>query len=138
MIDYEISIDVSGFKKYKHIFDKAQKRLIESVKSDTSQYVPADTLSLTNSAYITNNNTELVYKGPYAHFQYAGYVRVDANNRVWVGRGETKPYIRTRGKSRLEYSKSPHPKATSEWIISSEKDNKEKWINEVRETIKNG
>lgn len=133
---YEMSVNIKNLDKYKKNVDIAQQKLIEMVKEDTEEYVPAKKLALTRSAYIRNNNTELVYSTPYAGFQYGGYVMRDSLGRVFVGKGEKKPIVDYA--RQLIYSTSPHPKATSRWSEVSKKNNKTKWLKEVKETLKNG
>lgn len=113
----------------------AQKILIDQIKKDTRQYVPAKTLRLADSAQVRNDNKELVYRTPYARYQYKGYVMTDEQGRTFVGRGEKKPIVTTR---RLNYSKLVHPLATSQWFDSSKKRYLTKWVQLVKESIKNG
>lgn len=134
--DFEMSFNIKNLDKYKKNIDIAQKKLIETIKEDTEVYVPAKTLSLTKSAFIRNNNTELVYKKPYAGFQYGGYVMESEDGRVFVNKGEKKPIVKY--DRPLKYRKSPHAKATSRWLEVASKENKSKWIKEVKEVIKNG
>lgn len=128
----DITIDLS---RYDILFEKAQKVLINQIKADCEPYVPAKDLTLSNSAHIENNNTELVYSTPYARYQYAGYVMTDEKGRTFVGKGEKKPIVTNR---ELVYSKDVHPKATKEWYEVAEKVNKDKWIKKVKEVVNNG
>lgn len=132
---YTVELNLN-LDKYNRRLDKAQEVLINAVKRDTEEYVPAKSLALTNSAHIRNNNTELVYSTPYARYQYGGYVMTDELGRTFVGRGERKPIIHF--DRPLTYSKTPHSKATDKWVEVSEEKNKRKWIQEVKDVIKNG
>lgn len=133
MID-EIRVKFNASRLNKKI-NKAQEALTNQVKIDTAQYVPAQTLKLSGSAEIRNKNTELVYRTPYAHYQYIGLVRTDANGRTFVGSGEKKPILTGRP---LKHNKSIHPKATSKWFEASKKAYLSKWISLVKDVIKNG
>lgn len=126
-----------SFKSHriKNKINNAQKLLINQVKMDTVQYVPAKTLRLSESAQVRNDNKELVYMTPYARYQYKGYVMTDEQGRTFVRRGEKKPIVTTR---RLNYSKLIHPLATSQWFDSSKKRYLTKWVQLVKESIKNG
>lgn len=115
-------------------FEKAQKKLVESVKKDTEEFVPADSLALTNTAIIRGTD-EIVYTKPYAHYQYMGLVRTDELGRTFVGKGETKPILTSRP---LKYQTHIHPFAGSHWGEKSLRKNKDKWTKEVAEVIKNG
>lgn len=134
-LHYTVELNMN-FDKYTKRLDKAQKILINSIKDDTEEYVPAKNLFLTRSAHIRNNNTELVYSKPYARYQYGGHVMTDSLGRTWVGKGEKKPIIHFEWP--LKYTKSPHSKATSRWVEVSEAKNRRKWIQEVKDVIKNG
>lgn len=128
----EFKLDLT--KLYKKL-DGAQELLINMIKRDTEEYVPAKSGHLYQSAYIRNSNTELVYNTPYARYQYAGNLMIDGNGRTWVRRGEHKPIVTFR---KLNHSKAIHPKATYEWYERSEEQNKKKWINAVKEYVNNG
>lgn len=126
-----------SFRAYnlKKKIDNAQKLLINQVKMDTVQYVPARSLRLTESAQIREKNTQLVYRTPYARYQYRGYVMTDEAGRTFVHRGEKKPIVTAR---RLNYSKLVHPQATSRWFDASKKRYLNKWVQLVKDSIKHG
>ncbi|MDE7425386.1 MAG: minor capsid protein [Lachnospiraceae bacterium] len=134
-LHYTVELNLN-LDKYNRKLDKAQEVLINAIKRDTEEYVPAKTLALTKSAHIRNDNTELVYSTPYARYQYGGYVMTDALGRTFVGKGEKKPIIHYEWP--LKYTESPHPNATSRWGKVSESKNRRKWIQEVKDVIKNG
>lgn len=126
-----IKLDIS---KYDKRFKKAQERLINQIRIDSERYVPADSLTLSNSAHPENNNTELVYSTPYARFQYMGKVMVDDRGSTWAKKG-TKKHVINRD---LVYSKERHPEATSKWYEKAEGVYKTQWIKLVKEVVKNG
>lgn len=134
-LHYTVELNLN-LDKYSKRLDKAQEVLINAIKDDTEEYVPAKSLALTRSAHIRNNNTELVYSTPYARYQYGGYVMTDTLGRTFVDKGEKKPIIHF--DRPLNYTKSPHSKATSKWTQVSEEKNKKKWIEAVKDVIKNG
>ena len=133
MLD-EIRVKFNASRLNKRI-NKAQEAFTNQVKIDTAQYVPAQTLKLSGSTEIRNKNTELVYRTPYAHYQYIGLVRTDSRGRTFVGSGEKKPILTGRP---LKHNKSIHPKATSKWFEASKKVYFSKWISLVKDIIKNG
>ena len=69
-----------NLKRLDRKIKKAQSVLVSQIKIDSEQFVPARDLTLSNSAHAENKNTELVYNGPYARFQYYGKV-MDSNER---------------------------------------------------------
>lgn len=89
---------------------------------------------LSNSAYVRNENRELVYSTPYARFQYMGKVMVDDRGSTWAKRGEKKHVIN----KDLVYSTDRHPQATSHWYEAAEKQYKKKWIKMVKDMVKHG
>ena len=130
--DIRIKFNASRLNKKISIAGEA---LTKQIKIDTAQYVPAQTLKLSGSTEIRNKNTELVYRTPYAHYQYIGLVRTDSRGRTFVNSGERKPILTNRP---LKYNKSIHPKATSKWFEASKKAYLSKWISLVKDIIKNG
>lgn len=56
---------------------------------------------------------EINYPGPYAHFQYVGYVRTTEDGRVFAKKDESKPVLTNRP---LDHSKSRNPNAKSKWF----------------------
>lgn len=121
--------------KLKKKLARAQEFLAQRIKKDTEEYVPAKSGRLYQTAYIRNNNTQIVYDTPYARYQYAGNLMIDGNGRTWVRRGEHKPIVTFR---KLNHSKAIHPKATYEWFEKAKADKKEKWIKEIKELVNNG
>ena len=132
---FEIISKKLNFYRLKKKRDNAQNLLINAIKSDTRKYVPAKSLALSDSATITNKNTNLVYRKPYARYQYKGYVMTDERGRTFVERGAKKPIVTTR---RLKYTKTIHPLATYEWFEESKKHNLNKWVQLVKDSFKNG
>lgn len=113
---------------------KAQSVLVSQIKIDSEQFVPARDLTLSNSAHAENKNTELVYNGPYARFQYYGKVMVDDRGSTYAKAG-TKKHVINRD---LVYSKERHPKATSFWYKKAKELYKDKWIKTFKDVVKNG
>ena len=131
MSDFEFKINL---RRIIGNIKKAQAALINQIRIDTEQYVPALDLTLSNSAHAENKNTELVYNGPYARFQYYGKVMVDERGSTYARPGGKKHVI----DKDLVYNISRHPNATSFWYKKSKEQYKDKWIKLVKETIKNG
>lgn len=108
----------------------AQKRLDEDVLNDSTYYVPVGgTGYLSGSGHIVDGGGAVEWNGPYAHFQYTGYVRTDENGRVFVGRKEEKPILTKRP---LQYQS---PAAEKEWFEAAKRDHKEEWISDVKKEM---
>lgn len=126
-----IKLDLS---KYDDKFQKAQDRLINQIRIDSEQFVPAENMTLSHSAHSENENTELVYSTPYARFQYFGKIMVDDRGSTWALRGTKKHVIN----KDLVYSKARHPKASSKWYEKAATEYKDSWIKLVKKVVKNG
>lgn len=108
----------------------AQKKLDEDVLKDTTPYVSkGGTGYLRGSGHVVPGGGEVVWEGPYAHFQYVGYVRTDENGRVWVGENEQKPILTDRP---LKYQQ---PGAEKEFFEAAKRDHKEEWISDARKEV---
>ncbi len=105
----------------------AQRKLDEDVLNDTTPYVPkGSTGHLRGSGHIADGGGEVIWDGPYAHFQYVGYVRTDENGRVWVGKDEQKPILTNRP---LQYQE---PGAEREFFEAAKRDHLNEWLTDVR------
>lgn len=131
MSDFEFKINL---KRMNGNIKKAQAALINQIRIDTEQYVPALDLTLSNSAHAENKNTELVYNGPYARFQYYGKVMVDERGSAYARPGGKKHVIN----KDLVYTKDRHPNATSFWYKKAKERYKDKWVKLVKDVVKNG
>nr|DAI79254.1 MAG TPA: Minor capsid protein [Caudoviricetes sp.] len=131
MSDFEFKINL---KRMNGNIKKAQAALINQIRIDTEQYVPALDLTLSNSAHAENKNTELVYNGPYARFQYYGKVMVDERGSTYARPGGKKHVIN----KDLVYTKDRHPNATSFWYKKAKERYKDKWVKLVKDVVKNG
>lgn len=94
-------------------------------------YVPADTGWLMQSAYAATDlsGTEVVYPGPYAHFQYIGLVRTTEDGRVWANAGEEKPILTDR---ELVHSTDVNPLAGPYWFERMKADHLDDIIEEAK------
>lgn len=131
MSDFEFKINL---RRINGNIKKAQAALINQIRIDTEQYVPALDLTLSNSAHAENKNTELVYNGPYARFQYYGKVMVDERGSTYARPGGKKHVIN----KDLVYTKDRHPNATSFWYKKAKERYQDKWVKLVKDVVKNG
>lgn len=131
MSDFEFKINL---RRMNGNIKKAQAALINQIRIDTEQYVPALDLTLSNSAHAENKNTELVYNGPYARFQYYGKVMVDERGSTYARPGGKKHVIN----KDLVYTKDRHPNATSFWYKKAKERYQDKWVKLVKDVVKNG
>ncbi len=122
-----IKLDTSRIDKN---LKNAQKRLDEDVLKDTTPYVPkGDTGHLRASGHVVPGGGAVEWGGPYAHFQYVGYVRTDEDGRVFVGKNEKKPILTNRP---LKYQE---PGAEREFFEASKRDHGEEWIKDVKKEM---
>lgn len=124
----DIKIDTSRITERN--LKNAQRKLDEAVLNDTTPYVPkGGTGYLRGSGHIADGGGEIIWNGPYAHFQYIGYVRTDERGRVFVGKDEKKPILTDRP---LKYQE---PGASSRWFEESKKKNLQSWIDAVKKEM---
>lgn len=122
-------------KKIDKISDKIRHNLARMIVRDSSEYTPYKTGALERSASISNDSRKISYSVPYAKYQWYGKLMLGVtSNSAWAHRGERK-YATSK---RLNYNRSIHSKAGSEWVKRSIKDNLPKWENELQEKIKRG
>lgn len=68
-----------------------QKFLNRNAAMRMDKFVPFKTGRLRNTVDYTSDPTQITYAGPYARFQYMGYVMEDPETRsAWARRGVTK------------------------------------------------
>lgn len=72
---------------------RVQKAVDKAVIDYCMPYWAWDTGTLARSAYAGSDigSGQVIYPGPYAHYQYYGVVYTDELGRTFVGPGETKP-----------------------------------------------
>lgn len=127
----DIKIDTSRIDKN---LEEAQKLLNMQIVADCEPLIPFQQGELRRSVNYPNGicGGEIEWNSPYAHFQYAGYVRTDENGRVFVGKYEKKPVLTDRP---LYYSQ---PETTKEWFEEAKKKHKDEWLHLVRKTVGKG
>lgn len=114
---------------------KIRKNLARMIIRDSSDYTPYKTGALEKSASISNDARKIYYSVPYAKFQWYGKLMLGVKSHsAWAHRGERK-YMTSKG---LNYNRSIHSKAGSEWLRRSIKDNLPKWKNELQDSLRKG
>ena len=113
--------------------EQADEILATQAKSDTEQFVPALTGSLTMRTRV--DGASIIYPGPYARYLWEGKVMVDPNTgSAWAKPGTTK--VAT-GKN-LVFTRSMHGQAQSHWFDASKAVNLEKWIRVYGKAVTRG
>ena len=108
----------------------------QSAAGFMNPYVPADSgiLSQNFTVQADENEGRIIYKSPYAHYQYYGELMLAPNGSAWAKRGEKKHYA---GKP-LKYSKQMHPPATDHWdkaMMNAKKDVLLKEVSDMRKRL---
>lgn len=113
--------------------EQADEILATQAKSDTEQFVPALTGSLTMRTRV--DGASIIYPGPYARYLWEGKVMVDSNTgSAWAKPGATK--VAT-GKN-LVFTQTMHGQAQSHWFDASKAVNLEKWIRVYGKAVTRG
>lgn len=146
MASFKVNLD--GFddiqRKLSLAASRAENGLAQKVAADTTLYVPALTLSMTNRTQVHGNM--IIYPDPYARYLYQGKVMVNAD----TGKGPMKivgengvEVIRSRygGKKvetnrDLNIQRTVHPYAQSHWFEASKANNLEKWLRVADKAVK--
>lgn len=95
--------------------DKASLTLTTQVMKDTVPYVPMESGNLFKEARI-EDNTQIVYPGPYARYLYYGKVMVGPKYGPKMATDKD-----------LVFSTKRHKKAQAFWFEASKAQNLEKW-----------
>lgn len=117
-----------------------QQTIDSDVLKFLQKYTPrrsAQGTTLMTSAYshTTIGSGEINYPGPYAHFQYVGYVRTTEDGRVFARKDEAKPILTKR---ELSHEKSKNPNATKEWFETMKKNHTQDILESAKRAAKRG
>lgn len=113
--------------------EKADEILALQVKSDTEQFVPALTGSLSVRTQVEGGT--IIYPGPYARYLWEGKVMVDPKTgSAWARPGAVKV---STGKD-LVFTRSMHPQAQSHWFDASKAVNLDRWLDVYKRAVTHG
>ena len=141
----EIKLDLSSVKDELEKLDflarnKVLKFAANEIMRLSDDYVPFDSGTLKNSAYVTELGDEIVYPSPYAQYMYQGKLMVDPitkkgafydpiTNRYWSRPGVKKELTDTP----LNYAGAP--KRGAHWTEKAWEDHKEDVIDSIEKYI---
>lgn len=140
MIEIEMEIDMPHtLARLDEAFDAAELKVAVQIMKDARSFVPARSMTLANSAHVIGNH--IIYPGKYARYVYMGKAMVDSE----TGRGpfyiDGVGYRFRKGAHlvatdrNLQYSTSPHPKATSHWMEAAKEEHMEKWKRVIKKAV---
>ena len=130
-VNDSIKIDID-LTKFKDKLEKAQSDLVNQIIADTQDYVPFLQGDLSNSAKPNEDNTEIIYRAPYARYQYMGKLMLDNRGSSWAKKGTRKHVVN----KDLTYSKEHHSQAGAKWYERSKENNLNNWIEVVKKAVK--
>ncbi len=141
----EIKLDLSSVKDELEKLDflarnKVLKFAANEIMRLSDDYVPFDSGTLKNSAYVTELGDEIVYPSPYAQYMYQGKLMVDPiikkgafydpiTNRYWSRPGVKKELTDTP----LNYAGAP--KRGAHWAEKAWEEHKEDVIESIEKYI---
>lgn len=141
----EIKLDLSSVKDELEKLDflarnKVLKFAANEIMRLSDDYVPFDSGTLKNSAYVTELGDEIVYPSPYAQYMYQGKLMVDPitkkgafydpiTNRYWSRPGVKKELTDTP----LNYAGAP--KRGAHWVEKAWEEHKEDVIESIEKYI---
>lgn len=67
--------------------NQARKFIASEVKRLSDPYVPMQSAFLKNSAHISSDGSNLIYRGPYAHYHWLGELMAGRAPKHYTGRG---------------------------------------------------
>lgn len=121
-INVNVDIDPARFAAR---VDRATEALANEVMKDTDKFVPMLTGTLKNSARVEGKN--IVYPGPYAHYQYEGIVYVDPKTGA-AGIPTATGFFSRPGVTKVPSGRAlTHSKGQSHWLDASKAVNLDKW-----------
>lgn len=134
-IQFSVKVDIDTDLMNKRS-KSADESLANEILKDTDKFVPKLTGKLSQMAHTEGN--QVIYPGPYAHYQYEGIVYVDP--KTGAAGFETK----NGWKSKYGVTKVPsgrtlnHKNGRSRWFEASKAENKSKWVRFYKKEITNG
>ena len=128
-----VHIKLNTDRLERNIKVNAQRKLGEDVLKDSTYYVPVVGVGhLSDSGRAVDGGEAVVWDGPYAHYQYVGYVRTDEKGSTFVKKDEKKPILTSRP---LEYQSKA---AEKEWFEAAKRDHLQEWLEDVRKEVGKG
>jgi hypothetical protein len=121
---------------------EAQQWLGDRVLEDCKACMPLLTGSLQQRSHTEDDGKTVVFPGPYARYQYGGKVMVDSvtgkgPRKIPTGPGEY--ILRFRKGAKLVATDRPlkysNPQAVPQWFEHAKRQNKQFWIDGVKEKI---
>lgn len=84
--EVQISVDKMMLQMGLGVDRRAQRYLAGNIAALCDPYVPFESGKLKNSYRISRDGREIVYPGPYAHYQYVGEVMAGSAPKHYTGR----------------------------------------------------
>ena len=132
-INVDMTIKKELFDKFEHPDDQAMLKIHNLLAKEFNDFVPMDEGVLSQSVQVSPER--ILYPGPYARFQYYGYVMTTEDGRVRAKLGEKKPIVTDRP---LQYNKEKHSLATKEWDKAAMEIRGDSIRAQVKEILKRG
>ena len=133
----KVTVKVSLRRFVKNV-KNARRALAEQVLIDSEPYVPIDTGSQRQRAYVGSEDKSVVYPGPYANYLYRGKKMVNRK----TGKGPALiPNVgyrykrETKLKPTGENLKFSDPNARAQWVEEAKKNHGEEWRRLVADKI---
>lgn len=133
-IDFTVYADLSKVgDRLEQIVAKAEHELAQTIRKDTSPFVPAKTETLDKTTIVEGN--KVIYTQPYANYLYRGKLGVDPDTgSAYAPKGASK-ILTDRN---LVFNTSVHPQAQSHWFEASKAQNLDKWVKAAQKAIDKG
>lgn len=121
---------------------EAQQWLGDRVLEDCKACMPLLTGSLQQRSHTEDDGKKVVFPGPYARYQYGGKVMVDSvtgKGPRKIPTGPSEYILRFRKGAKLVATDRPlkysNPQAVPQWFEHAKRQNKQFWIDGVKEKI---
>lgn len=133
----KVKVKVS-LRRFNKNVKNARRALAEQVLSDSEPYVPIDTGSQRQRAYVSSDGKSVVYPGPYANYLYRGKKMVNRKTGKGPALIPDVGYRYKRG-TKLEPTgeelKFTDKDARAQWAEEAKKDHGEEWRRLVADEI---
>ena len=111
----------------------AENVVAQTVRSDTSPYVPALTGAMDRDTRVIGN--KVIYPGPYSRFLYYGKVMVDPETGSPFARAGSTKVLTDKN---LVFNTALHGNAQAFWVRASKSENMSKWKKVAKRSLTHG
>lgn len=131
-----VTVHIEGLEavrqKVDRVCTKAENKVAQAIKQDTSPYVPARNKVLDNTTRVDGNL--IIYNQPYARFLYFGKLMVDPKTGSPFAEKDARK-VKAVPERDLNFSRAVNVYAQSHWFEASKAKNLQKWVRVAQKAV---